>query len=140
MHDCAQRALALSQSVGDETGQALALRVLVFSLYQMGRLEEAGDLNARALAAMRTLGNKAEAAACLNHRRRFSLARGDVAAARESCAQALAARKALGDETGQLWCWEISRSWRSTRVRLSRHYAWRARHWRSTCGGKMRRC
>jgi predicted ATPase/class 3 adenylate cyclase len=100
MHDCAQRALALSQSVGDEMGQALALRVLVFSLYQMGRLEEAGDLSARALAAMRTLGNKAEAAACLNHEAAIHLARGHVAAARESWAQALAARKALGDENG----------------------------------------
>jgi predicted ATPase/class 3 adenylate cyclase len=100
MHDCAQRALALSQSVGDETGQALALRFLAFSLYQMGRLEEAGDLSARALAAMRTLRNKPEVAACLNLQAMIHVARGDVAAARESCAQALAARKALGDENG----------------------------------------
>jgi predicted ATPase len=99
-HDCAQRALALSQSVGDETGQALALRVLAFSLYQMGRLEEAGDVSARALAAMRALGNKPEVAACLNHQAMIHLARGDVAAARESWAQALAARKVLGDENG----------------------------------------
>ena len=66
MHDGAQRAFMLSQSVGDEKGRAWALYGLAFSLYQMGRLEEAGEVNARALAAMRTLGDKPGVAECLN--------------------------------------------------------------------------
>ncbi len=99
-HDCAQRALALSQSVGDEKEQARALSSLAFSLYQMGQLEEASDLNARALAAMRTLGDKPGVANCLNVRAVIQSDRGDVAAARELYAQALAAHKALGNESG----------------------------------------
>jgi predicted ATPase/class 3 adenylate cyclase len=100
MHDCAQRALALFESVGDEKGQASALTGLAFSLFQMGRHQEAGDVNARALAAMRTLGNKPGVANCLNVQAAIQRARGDVAATRESFAQALAAYKALGDEDG----------------------------------------
>lgn len=98
-HDCAQRALALSQSVGDEKGQAWALARLAWSLFQMGRLEEAGDVNARALAAMRTLGNKLGVADCLNVQAAIQQYCGDVAAARELYAQALAAYKALGNES-----------------------------------------
>jgi tetratricopeptide (TPR) repeat protein len=99
-HDCAQRALALSQSVGDEKGQARVLSGLASSLFQMGRFEEASEVNARALAAMRTLGDKPGAANCLNARALIVGARGDVAAARELYAQSLAAYKAFGDEAG----------------------------------------
>ena len=66
----------------------------------MGRLEEASDVNARALAAMRTLGNKPGVADCLNVQAAIQPNRGDVAAARELYAQALAAYKALGNESG----------------------------------------
>jgi predicted ATPase/class 3 adenylate cyclase len=97
-HDEAQRALALYESVSDETGQAWALRSLAFSLLQMGRLEEADDANARALAAMRASGNKPGVVNSLNVQALIQRARGDVAAARESFAQTLAAYKALGDE------------------------------------------
>ena len=65
----------------------------------MGRLEEAGDVNARALAAMRTLGNKLGVADCLNVQAAIQQYCGDVAAARELYAQALAAYKALGNES-----------------------------------------
>jgi predicted ATPase/class 3 adenylate cyclase len=99
-HDCAQRALALYQSVGDEKGQAWALRSVAFGLYQMGQLEEASEVIARALAAMRTSGVKPGVADCLNTRAAIQWARGDVAAARELYTQALAAYKALGDEAG----------------------------------------
>lgn len=99
-HDAAQRALALSESVRDEHGQAWALDSLVAGLYQMGRLEEAGDANARALAAMRTLGSKPGVAQGLNLAGGIQLGRGDFAAARESFAQSLAAYKALGNEFG----------------------------------------
>jgi predicted ATPase/class 3 adenylate cyclase len=98
-HDCAQRAVALYQSVGDEKGQARALNSLAGSLYQMGQLEEASDVNARALAAMHSLGHKSGIAHCLNIQAGIQEARGDVAA-RESFAQALAAYKAYGDEAG----------------------------------------
>jgi predicted ATPase/class 3 adenylate cyclase len=100
LHDAAQRALALYESVGDETGQAWALKGIAWSLYQMGQIEEAGDVIARSLAAMRTLGNKPGVADDLQVQAAIRRARGDVAAARESFAQALAAYKALGDEDG----------------------------------------
>jgi tetratricopeptide (TPR) repeat protein len=99
-HDCAQRALALYQSVGDEKGQALALQSLTVSLYQMGQLEEASDLIVSALAAMRTLGNTSGVANCLNMQAFIQRARGDIVAARALYAQALAAFKALGNEAG----------------------------------------
>jgi predicted ATPase/class 3 adenylate cyclase len=99
MHDCAQRALSLSRSGGDAKGQAFALASLAHSHFQMGQLEEASDVNARALAAMRTLGHKPGVAECLNIRAAVQRRCGDVAA-RELYAQALAAYKALGNEAG----------------------------------------
>ena len=99
-HDAAQRALALSESVGDEKEHARALQSLASCLNQMGRLDEAGDAIARALAAMRTLGDKPGVANGLNTQAIIQQICGDVAAARESFAQALAAYKALGDEAG----------------------------------------
>ena len=98
MHDSAQRAFVLYQAVGDEKGQAWALHGLSFSLFQMGRLEEASDANARALAAMRALGLKPGVADGLNAQAIIEWSRGDIAAARESFAQALAANKALGND------------------------------------------
>ena len=100
MCDCAQRALELSQSVGDEEGQAWALAGLANGLLQMGRLEEAADANARALAALRNMGRKGGVAHRLNVQAIIQTACDDVAAARESYAQALAAHKAFGDEFG----------------------------------------
>jgi len=68
--------------------------------FKWARFEEASEVNARALAAMRTLGDKPGAANCLNARALIRRARGDVAAARELYAQSLAAYKAFGDEAG----------------------------------------
>ncbi|HEY1681462.1 MAG TPA: adenylate/guanylate cyclase domain-containing protein [Candidatus Tumulicola sp.] len=100
--DCAQRALALYQSVGDEKGQAWALHALALSLYQMaGRLEEASDASARALAAMRAVADAPGVIECLNMQAIIHWARGDVVAAREEYTKALAAYTALGgDEAG----------------------------------------
>jgi len=99
-HDHAQRALALYQSAGDEKGQARALGLLAFSLFQMGRLEEAREVNARGLAAMRALGAKPGVGVSLNLRAIIQRRCGDAVAARESYAQALDAYEALGDEAG----------------------------------------
>jgi predicted ATPase len=99
-HDCAQRSLALFKSVGDERGQAWALSLLAFSLFQMGQLEEAGDANARALAMMRALGIKPGVANSLNRQANIQMNSGDFVAAREAFSQALAAYKALGDDAG----------------------------------------
>ena len=97
-YDCAQRALELYKSVGDEHGQAWALTNLAGGLYQLGRFEEAGDVNARALVAMRTFGNRLGVAHCLRMQAVILGSRGDVAAARESYAQSLAAYRALGKD------------------------------------------
>ncbi len=99
-HDCAQRALALSQVGSDEKGQAWALHHLAFNLFQMGRLEEASGVNARALAATRELGDKPGLADCLTMQALIQVSCGDIVAARELYAQALAAYKALGNEAG----------------------------------------
>ncbi len=99
-HDCAQRALTLYRSVGDEKGRAWALHDLAFSLFQMGQLEEATEVNARALAALGECGDKPGVANSLIVRAAIQQRWGDVLATRELYAQALAAFKALGDETG----------------------------------------
>jgi predicted ATPase/class 3 adenylate cyclase len=98
--DCAQRALALFQSVGDEKGQAWALVALAFSVYQMGQLDEASDIAARVFASMRTFGNALGVAECLNLQASIRWSCGDVAAARDLYAQSLAAYKALEHESG----------------------------------------
>ena len=99
-HDCAQRALALSDALGDGRGAAWALYPLAHGLFQMGQFEEASDLNARALALMRECADKVGVAACLSQQALLQRSRGDVVAAREVFAQAFDAYKALGDEGG----------------------------------------
>jgi predicted ATPase/class 3 adenylate cyclase len=98
--DCAQRALALYDSLGDRRGAAGALYHLAHGLLQMGQLEEASDVNARALALIRERADKSGVAVCLNQQAFIQQSRGDVAGARELFAQALDAYKALGDEAG----------------------------------------
>ena len=100
LHDCAQRALALSDALGDGREAAWALYQLAFGLFQMGQLEEASDVNARALALMRECTDKLGVAACLSQQALLQRSRGDVVAAREVFAQAFDAYKALGDEGG----------------------------------------
>ncbi|MDQ6766412.1 MAG: NB-ARC domain-containing protein, partial [Candidatus Eremiobacteraeota bacterium] len=98
--DCAERALALYQSVGDGHGAAWALLDLGYGLYQMGRLEESSETFVRALAALRECGNKWGVARCLSLDADIHRSRGDAVAGRELSAQALEAFKALGDEAG----------------------------------------
>jgi len=99
-HDCAERALLLHQSVGEVHGAALALLDLGIALFQLGRLEEAGQAFARALLVLRECEDKQAVAACLNRQASIHRYRGDIDGARELHAQALEAFKALGDEAG----------------------------------------
>ena len=68
-HDAAERAMQLYASVGDARGTARAQRALSFSLYQMGRLDEAKAANDQALAAARACGDTQNVAYCLTSRR-----------------------------------------------------------------------
>jgi len=98
MRDCAKRAIALYQSVGDERGAAYALRTLAYSLLQMGLLDEANDVIVRATAAMREHGDRVGVASCLSLQGVGAYNRGDFAQGREFYQQALRAYKSLGDE------------------------------------------
>ena len=99
-YDAAERSARLFESLGDTHWAARARSQLAFALNQMGRLEEAGEENARALAAARVGGDKWVAATCLTQKASIEGDRGDLRAGRELYTQALAAFKALGDETG----------------------------------------
>jgi predicted ATPase/DNA-binding CsgD family transcriptional regulator len=99
-HDCAERALALYQSARDGHGVAVALKVLGFSFFQMGQVEQACDATARALAALRECGSKMDVATCLNQQGIIQWHRGDMAGGRELLTQALTAYRPLGDESG----------------------------------------
>jgi len=99
--DCAERALSLYQSVGDSRWSGWALVDLGYALYQMGRLEEAREANARALAALHESGDKAGVARSLTRQAGLTWLRGDIIAGHELYAQALAAYTALRDEAGR---------------------------------------
>jgi len=99
-HDCAERALALYQSVGDGRGAARALLGLAYGLMQMGHLEEASEACGRALTLLRECKDEILVAAVLSQHASIHMDGGDVALARELFAQALAAYKTLGDEAG----------------------------------------
>ncbi len=98
--DCAERAVALYQSVGDGHGAARALLEFAWGLFLMGRLEESSDANDRAIPALRSYGDRWGVATGLNRQATIRWYRGDVVAGRELYAQALAGFKALGDEDG----------------------------------------
>ena len=98
-HDCAERSIRLYRSAGDNHGAAVALRMLGFSSFQMGRLEEANEAITGALAALRVCGDKAGVARCLNQQAIIHWYRGDLVAGRELFMQAIAVFKALDDES-----------------------------------------
>ncbi|MDQ6767402.1 MAG: tetratricopeptide repeat protein [Candidatus Eremiobacteraeota bacterium] len=99
-YDCAQRSLVLYQATGDRHGVGLAHLAMGFGLYQMGRLEEARQANACALAALRECGDERGLAVCLTHRAIIHRHCGNIDAGRETYAQALEAYKALRNESG----------------------------------------
>ncbi|HEY1656627.1 MAG TPA: adenylate/guanylate cyclase domain-containing protein [Candidatus Tumulicola sp.] len=96
--DAAERAMQLYASVGDVHWAANARVEFAWGLYQMGRLDEAGDAIARALAALRTCGDQWGVAGGLNIQAAIALNSGNRHSARELFAQALATYKALGNE------------------------------------------
>jgi predicted ATPase/class 3 adenylate cyclase len=98
--EAAEKALSLYEAANDGHGAARARAVLAFGLYQMGRLDEAREVNARALASMRESGDKAGVARCLNLHATIATSPATQPEARDRYAQALAASKALGDELG----------------------------------------
>jgi predicted ATPase len=98
MRDCAERAVTLYRSVGDERGAAYALRTLAYSLLQMGRLKEADEVILDAIPAMREHGDRVGVASCLSLQGVGAYNRGDFSQGREFYQQALRAYKSLGDE------------------------------------------
>jgi len=96
--EAAERAVSLYESAGDGHGAARALAALAFGLSQMGRNNEASEVNMRALAELRGFGDKAGVARCLNVQALIVNNQGGNAGGRDLYAQALAAAKALGDE------------------------------------------
>jgi predicted ATPase/DNA-binding XRE family transcriptional regulator len=96
----AERALQLYESLGDACGAVRAQRRRGFALYQMGRLDEAREATAHALAASRASGETWDVAQTLNLLALIEMSRGDLRAGRDLYAQALAATRALGDELG----------------------------------------
>jgi predicted ATPase/DNA-binding CsgD family transcriptional regulator len=99
-HDCAERSIASYRSAADGQGAAAALKVMGFALFQMGRIEQAGEATATALAALRECGARVDAAGCLSQQGIIQWHLGDMSGGRELFTQALAAFKALGDESG----------------------------------------
>jgi len=99
-HECAERALALYQSLGDSRGAAWALIYLGQGLCQMGRLDEASEAYARALASMRERGDEPLMALYLRRQAEIHCFRGDITVGRKMFAKALSEFKALGDEAG----------------------------------------
>jgi predicted ATPase len=100
-HDCAERALALYTSLGENHWAALALLSLTFAHLQMGTRDKALEANVSALAMLRECGDKQGVATGLDQQAIIQSDRGDVRAARESYAQALEAYNDIDEEFGK---------------------------------------
>jgi predicted ATPase/DNA-binding CsgD family transcriptional regulator len=98
MRDCAERALALYETVGDTRGAAYVLRMLAFSLLQMGKLDEANEVIAKAISAFREKSDDVGVASCLSLQGLNAYNRHDFETGRALYSQALAAYRTLGDE------------------------------------------
>lgn len=95
-YEAAERAQRLYDSVGDSLAAAQARRFASNALFQMGRLEEASDVNTQALATLRESGDKLGVALCLAQQAVIEEGRGDLRAGRDLNAQAISAFDALG--------------------------------------------
>jgi predicted ATPase/class 3 adenylate cyclase len=99
--DCAGRALALFEKLGDRRRAAWSRFYSAFALHQMGQTDESERECELALAASRDCGNARGIASCLNLRGLFYRSPGhDAVEAHSFFAQALEIFKSLGDENG----------------------------------------
>lgn len=96
--DAADRALRLCDSVRDRRGAARARIPVVCVLFQKGRFDEADEVNARALADLRELGDTYHVAESLNWQAAIAYGRGDLATCRDILTQIVVDAKAIGDE------------------------------------------
>ena len=99
-YDASERAVRLYESVGDVRGAARALRLRGYALYQMGRLDEAHETTALALAGSRACADSLMVGDLLVLQASIEMSRGHLDAARELYTQALASWKSTGDELG----------------------------------------
>ncbi|HYK54660.1 MAG TPA: tetratricopeptide repeat protein, partial [Candidatus Eremiobacteraceae bacterium] len=98
MRESAERSIRLYERVGDVRGAAYALRMLAYSLLQVGESDEANRVIERAVVAFRTRGDKVGIASCLGLLGVSAYAQGDLASGRRHYIQAVAACRELGDE------------------------------------------
>jgi predicted ATPase/class 3 adenylate cyclase len=100
-HDCAVRALALYEKLGDRRRAAWSQFDSAFALYQMGRTDEAERECERALVASRDCGNTRGIAVCLNLQGLFYRSPGhNTVDTRNFFSQALEIFKSVGDASG----------------------------------------
>jgi predicted ATPase len=97
--EAAERAIRLYDALGDGLRMGQSQQFLVFGLLELGRLEEAREANAEALAGFRARGDRTGIARSLNREGQCERAAGNFQAAREHYAEALAAFRALENET-----------------------------------------
>ena len=99
-YEAAERARALCATLDDRPRVARALMYIAFSLFTMGRMDEAADANERALAACRELKNRRNVAYCLAVKAGISSELGHFDAGRRTYAEALTALGAIKEERG----------------------------------------
>jgi predicted ATPase/class 3 adenylate cyclase len=100
-HDAAERAMLLYERLGDSRHKESAMYYLGFSLYQLGRYDEAENAYRGALALARGAGDRYRAATNLNGLASVLWSRGDVEGPRRCYAEALAAHTESGNEAGR---------------------------------------
>jgi predicted ATPase/class 3 adenylate cyclase len=99
-YEASAHALKIYESLGDVRGANRARRTLAGALYQLGRVDEAVEMNLHALAALREAGYEFDAALCVAQQAILEEIRGDFRAGRELGAQAISLFDALGYEQG----------------------------------------
>ena len=100
-YEALERAIRLYRLVGDVRGAARARAGLAFTLFLMGRLDEASAAIAEVLAAWRELGDDFEVAGAVIIQAAIEWGRGDVRQSRELHARALTTFRALGEEVSE---------------------------------------
>ncbi len=99
-YEAAQKAVALYEASCNLQGTARARRFIGWSLYHMGRFDEAREEIDRAAGASLSCGDESSAAYCLLLMGLIEMSRGDFATGRTLFNQGIAKLNALGDELG----------------------------------------